>query len=151
MTEPAKLDVLSGEPNPRELEIVTQIYGNKNMYVARMLAAYRAELEGKHEADRAMEHAMCGSPLQLMKDVVRLEAELAEARATIAQAQREHEERDVCEVCGDCLMPRPPRCERHAHTEPGDEEWTHGAEDAGRLPEAFERGFEAGKLTGECK
>lgn len=30
---------------------------------------------------------------------------------------------DACEVCGDCLMPEPPRCEKHAHTEPGDDDW----------------------------
>lgn len=30
---------------------------------------------------------------------------------------------DVCEACGDCLEPQPPRCERHVHTESGDPEW----------------------------
>jgi hypothetical protein len=36
--------------------------------------------------------------------------------------------RDSCEVCGDVLMPEPVRCERHVHTEPGDDEWEAHAE-----------------------
>lgn len=38
---------------------------------------------------------------------------------------------DFCEVCCVGLMPQPARCENHAHTEPGDEEWEKHAEDRG--------------------
>jgi hypothetical protein len=32
--------------------------------------------------------------------------------------------RDVCEVCCDVLVTQPSRCERHAHAQRGDPEWT---------------------------
>jgi len=53
-------------------------------------------------------------PGALLRDAI---AELDAARAALARA-------NVCEACGDCLEPVPPRCERHVHTEPGDPEWT---------------------------
>jgi hypothetical protein len=43
--------------------------------------------------------------------------EVDELRARLARA-------NVCEACGDVLVPERPRCERHVHTEPGDPEWT---------------------------
>lgn len=56
------------------------------------------------------------------------------------------QERDVCEVCGVCLMPDPPpRCEEHVHTERGDPEWTHEPRES--LPMTIGQG---GKYDNEC-
>lgn len=55
-----------------------------------------------------------------------------QARAEAAEAQLA--KADVCEVCGDCLMPEPVRCEKHVHTERGDPEWTFWL-DGGEPPE----------------
>lgn len=41
---------------------------------------------------------------------------VAELEAKLAKA-------NICEVCKDVLAPQPPRCEKHVHTEPGDDDW----------------------------
>lgn len=72
------------------------------------LAYQRAEFERIHTQDTRAIRA-------LEKRAKRAEEKLAQA--------------DVCEVCGDCLLPDPPRCERHAHTERGDDEWSDDGDD----------------------
>jgi hypothetical protein len=49
---------------------------------------------------------------------------LAETLGEIDALRERLAARDVCEACGDVLMPASPRCERHVHTLPGDPEWT---------------------------
>lgn len=44
-------------------------------------------------------------------------------RNALEHALADVPELNVCEVCKLCLVPQAPRCEKHAHTEPGDEEW----------------------------
>jgi hypothetical protein len=74
------------------------------------LALYR------HDIQNGAKPTFLGGPHwpQVASDLL---AEVDALRAELAL-------RDVCEACGDGLMPEPQRCERHVHTEPGDPEWT---------------------------
>lgn len=65
--------------------------------------------------------------------VTDLLAEIDALRSERDQAvERERALWTSCAVCGDCLLVEHPRCERHAHTEPGEDDWdgVHAAERA---------------------